>query len=81
MLEAITPSKELLDSLQEIASFDISTDAIQNVEFEDSKKRHWNQLRRVKWPAKFDAIVEKATEKAMDEAVRTYSSPISALLT
>ncbi|KAK7991529.1 hypothetical protein PG988_000323 [Apiospora saccharicola] len=66
--EPITPSRELLESLKEIASFDIGADAIQHVEFEDSKKRYWNQLRRVKWPDKFDAIVEKATEKAMNEA-------------
>ncbi|KAK8092139.1 uncharacterized protein PG998_015152 [Apiospora kogelbergensis] len=70
MLDPITPSKELLESLQKIASFDISADAIQDVEIENPKKRLWNQLRRVTWPAEFDDYVQKATEKAMDEATK-----------
>lgn len=75
-MKSFIPSAELLERLQRIASFDISPNAIQKVEFEDPEKQQWNDMSRVTWPASFQGFVQETTRKAMDEAVRTHSYPI-----
>ncbi|KAK8116372.1 hypothetical protein PG984_007245 [Apiospora sp. TS-2023a] len=64
---------ELLERLQSIASFDISPNAIQKVEFEDPEKQEWNDMYRVTWPASFQGFVQETTRKAMDEAIKEIS--------
>lgn len=71
-MQELAPSEELLKSLLKIASFPISPDAIQRVEFQTPKERERNEMGRVVWPEEHDRFVKNTTREAIAEAVSIH---------
>lgn len=76
MPNVVSPSPELVEQLKEISSLEIGRTAVHEVDVipNQIKGGRSTKMRRVIWPEDQDGNIEKATRRAVEEAVSRHSA-------
>lgn len=76
MPNVVSPSPELVEQLKKISSLEIDRTAVHEVDVipNQGKGERSTKMCRVIWPEDQDDIIEKATRRAVEEAVSRHSA-------